>query len=65
MAVPRAEQPNPATPSPAARDLSQRLERALGTRVKVVQADATSGHLEIQYHSLDQLDGILAKILGS
>ena len=50
-------------PSPAARDLCERLERALGTRVKLVQADATRGHLEIAYHSLDQLDAVLAKIL--
>jgi ParB family chromosome partitioning protein len=62
-----ADAPKPAAPegpSPAARDLAQRLERALGTRVKVVEADATRGQLEIQYHSLDQLDGILEKILG-
>ncbi len=58
-----------ATPPPApevstaARDLAQRLERHLGTRVKVVESDGKSGKLEIQYHSLDQLDGILEKIL--
>jgi ParB family chromosome partitioning protein len=57
-----APKPAPTGPSPAARDLSQRLERALGTRVKVIEADPTRGHLEIQYHSLDQLDGILEKI---
>jgi ParB family chromosome partitioning protein len=54
--------PGPAQPSAAARDLSQRLERSLGTRVRVIEKDPTKGHLEIQYHSLDQLDGILAKI---
>jgi ParB family chromosome partitioning protein len=57
-----APKPEPTGPSPAARDLMQRLERALGTRVKVVESDPTRGHLEIQYHSLDQLDGILDKI---
>jgi ParB family chromosome partitioning protein len=56
--------PEPAPVSAVARDLAQRLERTLGTRVKVVQSDPTRGHLEIQYHSLDQLDGILDKILG-
>ena len=56
--------PAPEPPSAAARDLAQRLERTLGTRVKLVQSDPTRGHLEIQYHSLDQLDGILDKILG-
>ncbi len=37
----------PAPPSPAARDLVQKLEQALGTRVRLMQADATRGHLEI------------------
>jgi ParB family transcriptional regulator, chromosome partitioning protein len=50
-------------PSPAARDLVQKLEQALGTRVRLVQADATRGHLEIHYHSLDELDNLLAKII--
>jgi ParB family chromosome partitioning protein len=56
--------PTPEPPSAAARDLTQRLERSLGTRVKLVQLDPTRGHLEIQYHSLDQLDGLLDKLLG-
>ncbi len=50
-------------PSPAVRDLEQRLERALGTRVRVVQKDAQQGSLEIEYHSLDQLDGLLERML--
>jgi ParB family chromosome partitioning protein len=58
-----APKPPPAPPSPAARDLVNRLETALGTRVKLVQADASKGHIEIQYHSLDQLDAVLDKIL--
>jgi ParB family transcriptional regulator, chromosome partitioning protein len=58
-----APKPPPPPPSPAARDLVNRLETALGTRVKLVQADATKGHIEIQYHSLDQLDAVLDKIL--
>jgi ParB family transcriptional regulator, chromosome partitioning protein len=53
----------PAPPSPAARDLVQKLEQALGTRVRLVQADDTRGHLEIHYHSLDELDAVLAKII--
>jgi ParB family transcriptional regulator, chromosome partitioning protein len=52
----------PPPPSPAARDLVLRLEQALGTRVRLVQVDATSGHLEIHYHSLDELDAVLANI---
>jgi len=49
--------------SSAVRDLEQRLERALGTRVRVAQKDAQRGTIEIDYHSLDQLDGLLEKML--
>jgi ParB family chromosome partitioning protein len=48
--------------SASTRDLSARLQRHLGARSKVVQKTATSGRLEIEYTSLDELDGILAKI---
>jgi ParB family chromosome partitioning protein len=48
--------------SASTRDLSIRLQRHLGARSKLVQKTATSGRLEIEYTSLDQLDGILAKI---
>jgi ParB family transcriptional regulator, chromosome partitioning protein len=47
----------------SARDLGLRLSRGLGTRVAVVERDAQSGHLEIHYGSLDQLDGLLRKLL--
>jgi ParB family chromosome partitioning protein len=57
--------PPPETESPAARDLALRLQRALLTRVKLVQAGPDRGHIEIYYGSLDQLDAMLAKILGS
>jgi ParB family chromosome partitioning protein len=45
------------------RDLATRLSRALGTRVRVVESGAGNGHIEIHYASLDQLDGVLAKLL--
>jgi ParB family chromosome partitioning protein len=48
--------------SASTRDLSTRLQRHLGARSRVVQRTPTSGHLEIEYTSLDELDGILAKI---
>jgi len=59
------DQPPPAAPppSPAARDLVRRLEHALATKVKLVESTAKSGRLEIFYHSLDELDTVLAKIL--
>ncbi len=52
-----------APPSTAVRDLEQRLERALGTRVRVAQKDAQRGTIEIDYVSLDQLDGLLERML--
>ena len=42
--------------------LVTRLERRLGTRCRVVQKNAQSGKLEIDYGSLAELDGILDKI---
>lgn len=67
--VKREREPNdrptapPAQASPAARDLVHRLEQALAAKVKLVEASPTSGHLEIFYNSLDELDAVLAKIL--
>jgi ParB family chromosome partitioning protein len=52
-------------PSPSARDLTERLQRALGTRVRLVEAGPGRGYLEIHFHSLDELDSVLAKILPS
>lgn len=52
-----------APPSPAARDLVHRLEQALAAKVKLVESSPKSGHLEIFYNSLDELDAVLAKIL--
>jgi len=55
----------PAGPSPAARDLGERLSRALGTRVQVVEDGPGRGHLAVHYHSLDQLDALLSRLLPS
>ena len=53
------------TSSVVARDLAQRLSRAFGTRVEVVAGADGRGHLAIHYHSLDQLDALLARLLPS
>jgi ParB family chromosome partitioning protein len=58
----KPEKKGGATESASTRDLSARLQRHLGARSKVVQKSATSGRLEIEYTSLDELDGILSKI---
>lgn len=47
---------------PALRDLVQRLQRRLGARCRVVPRTAASGRLEVEYTSLEQLDGILARM---
>ena len=48
--------------SPAIRDLVQRLQRRLGARCRVVPRSAATGRIEIQYTSLEELDGILSRI---
>jgi ParB family chromosome partitioning protein len=48
--------------SAGVRDLAIKLERHFGAKVRIVQTSAQVGTLEIDYHSLDQLDGILDKI---
>jgi ParB family chromosome partitioning protein len=55
----------PGPPSASARDLGDRLGRALGTKVKVIETAPGKGHLEVQYHSLDQLDALIARFLPS
>ncbi len=51
--------------SAGVRDLEQRLERALGTKVRVEQKPGGAGQLHIDYHSLDGLDALLERLLGS
>jgi ParB family chromosome partitioning protein len=60
----RKESARPSTPSesPSVKALAQRLQRRLGARCRVVPKSAVAGRLEIEYTSLDELDGILGKI---
>ncbi len=51
-------------PSASARDLATRLSRTFATRVRVVESGEGRGHIEIHYGSLDELDGLLAKLMG-
>jgi ParB family transcriptional regulator, chromosome partitioning protein len=48
--------------SPGIKDLTQRLQRRLGARCRVIPKTAVAGKLEVEYLSLDELDGILARI---
>jgi len=52
----------PAAETPAVRALVQRLQRRLGCRCRVVPKSDAAGRLELDYTSLDELDGILGKI---
>ena len=52
----------PKVESAALRDLTARLQRRLGARCRVLPRSAVAGKLEVEYTSLDELDGILAKI---
>jgi ParB family chromosome partitioning protein len=51
--------------STGARDLGLRLTRALATRVEVIEAGPGRGQIAIHYHSLDQLDALLERLLPS
>jgi ParB family chromosome partitioning protein len=64
MLHPGKVRPKGATLSESAnvRALVTRLERRLGTRCRVIQKNAQSGKLEIDYGSLAELDGVLEKI---
>jgi ParB family transcriptional regulator, chromosome partitioning protein len=53
------------TPSASARDLAMRLTRTLGTRVEVLEVGKERGQIAIHYHSLDQLDALLERLMQS
>jgi ParB family chromosome partitioning protein len=55
----------PTRPSASARDLAERLSRGIGARVKVVETGPGRGHLELHYHSLDELDTLIGRLLPS
>jgi ParB family chromosome partitioning protein len=48
--------------TPATRDLAARLSRRLGCRCRVTPRSKVAGRLEIEYTSLEELDGILQRI---
>lgn len=60
---PATEPATPPTKTPAVRDLEERLTKALGGPVRIVQDGATKGRIEIGYLSLDHLDQVLDKLL--
>lgn len=61
---PAAPAEAPAEKSASVRDVESRLQRALGTRVQLNQRSNSAGTIEIHYHSLDELDGLLGRLTG-
>jgi ParB family chromosome partitioning protein len=59
-----SKRPAAGTPgdSPAVRALVTRLQRRLGCRCRVVPKSDSTGRIELDYTSLDELEGILGKI---
>ncbi len=49
--------------SPAVRDLEERLQRSMGTRVLLKDKGRGKGRIEISYNSLDELDRLLDLLL--
>ncbi len=62
MVNPPARKPGAGEQSAAVKDLVTRLQRRLGTRCRVVTRTEQAGHLEIEYATLEALDGILSRI---
>lgn len=52
----------PVKPNPNVEKLQSSLSEKLGAKVKITHRDTGKGKMEIQYNSLDELDGILAHI---
>jgi ParB family chromosome partitioning protein len=48
--------------SAAVRDLVARIQRRLGAKCRIVPKSQVAGRLEVEYTSLEELDGILARI---
>ena len=60
-----AAAPPPLPQSASARELAERLSRGVGARGKVVESGPGRGHLELHYHSLDELDALIGRLLPS
>jgi ParB family chromosome partitioning protein len=60
---PPAAQPAPVDPN--VRAAIEEMERALGTRVRIIEARGGKGRLEIEYYSAEDLDRIYNAIAGT
>jgi ParB family chromosome partitioning protein len=51
--------------SPQVRSLEEQLQRALGTRVKLLDKGGGKGRIEIEFFNHEELDRLLARLLGA
>lgn len=63
VSAPRAPVAPKAPESPQVRDLTERLQRALGTKVKIVDHQG-AGHLEIAFGSYEELDRLMQRMMA-
>ena len=62
---PRKERNKDAAVDPNVRAAVDELERALGTRVRIVELSEQRGRIEIEYFSQAELDRLFQHIVGS
>lgn len=60
----RKEEPEAETVDPNVKAAIEELERALGTRVRILEKGKDRGRIEIEYYSADDLDRIYQRIVG-
>lgn len=68
ITAPPAEPGDPPEPLPVDPNVKaaiQELERALGTRVRIVRKNESRGRIEIEYYTLDELSRIYDVIIGA
>lgn len=65
MLEPREGEASEEKPDPNVQAAIEELERALGTRVRIVKKGESKGRIEIEYYSGDDLDRIYEHIVGS
>ncbi len=58
----RGPQPKPAAADPDVVALEQRLSETLGARVRIQAKRTGAGRITIDYHSMDELEGLLGRI---
>jgi ParB family chromosome partitioning protein len=50
--------------SPGVTDIEERLQRHLGTKVRLITTRTGAGHIEVNFHSSEALDDLLDRMMG-